>query len=563
MKLTSIPRTWRHLRRYRQVIGIFLKYGFNDIVDAISKDLAVRFGEKIIPRKRLERRLGQSRAERLRCAIEELGPTFIKMGQVLSMRPDIIPLDISEELQKLQDKVAPIPFTDIERVIRTELQEDPEDIFSGISKKPYAAASIAQVHRATLKNGKKVVLKVQRPKAPEIINVDIEILGDLAKLLRRYFRDKIVQDPLALVEEFDKIIHRELDFVLEGKNINRFRLCFADDPTILIPSYYSEFSTSKLLVMDFVDGIKASNIEMLDKSGLDRKLIAQRGTSLSFRQVFEFGFFHADPHSGNIMVLQDNVIAPIDFGMVGRIDDETIDQMGDIITGFIRKDEYKIIRAFEHLGIIDYSVKTSDLKRTLSEIVDSYYGIPLKELRLSTLLNEFFSIVHNFKLAIPPRLSLVFKALLTAEGLSRMLYPDYDAVSEMKPYLQKIMLHKYDPRRKLRQSLVLLDEISSLIEEFPQRTRAILNKAASGKFAIQFEHQNLERLVSALSRSSNHIASALVIAALIVGSSLVMQVPLSPILFGYPLIGIFGYLLASVLGLKLIWDIFWNRRSDR
>ena len=561
MKLTSIPRTWRHLRRYNQVIKILLKYGFDEVVDAASKDLIIRFGEKFIPRLRSKKKLGTSRAERLRKAIEELGPTFIKMGQVLSMRPDVIPPDFAYELQKLQDDVTPIPFEEVEKVVQNELKSDPYEIFTEISKKPLAAASIAQVHRGKLKDGKNIVFKVQRPGTRAVIDVDIEILGDLAHVLSKYFQDKLIQDPIAILNEFDKSIHRELDFIQEGKNISRFKRNFYKDPTVFFPSYYSEYSTSKLLVMDYVDGIKASDINMIEEAGLDRQTIAKRGTRLSFRQIFEFGFFHADPHSGNMMVLPDNVIAPLDYGMVGQIDEETIDHLGDLIVGVTRKDIRRIIRAIEHLGIIDYTVDTNTLKTDITNIIENYYETPLKELQLRFLMNDFFKIVQSYRLTLPPRLSLALKAVLTAEGLGRMLYPDFDIISEMRPYLNKIIMRRYDPRRKFREGVLLFDDISLLVEDFPKKMRTIINKAASGKFAIQFEHRNIERLVSELGKSSNRLSAALIISALIMGSSFIMQASIGPKLFGYPLIGIIGFLLASILGLKLIWDIFRSRKS--
>jgi len=560
MKLTSIPRTWRHLRRYNQVIRILLKYGFDDVVDAASKDLILRFGKSFIPRPKSMKKLGVSRAERLRKAIEELGPTFIKMGQILSMRTDIIPPDFAFELQKLQDNVTPIPFEEIEKVICDELKSDPYKIFPEISKETLAAASIAQVHRGKFKDGKNIVLKVQRPGTRAVIDVDIEILGDLARVLSKYFQDKLTQDPIAILNEFDKSVHRELDFIQEGKNISRFKHQFADDTTVFFPSYYSEYSTSKLLVMDYVEGIKASDINMIEKVGLDRKEIAKRGTRLSFRQIFEFGFFHADPHSGNMMVLPGNVIAPLDFGMVGQIDEVTIDYLGDLIVGGIRKDIYRIIRAIEHLGIIDYTVDIDALKADIAKLIDNFYGLPLKELNLNILMNELFKLIQSYHLTLPPRLSLVLKALLTAEGLGRLLYPEFDAVSELRPYLRKIIMRRYDPRRRFREGIILLDDLSLLAEEIPNKARIIINKAASGKFAIQFEHRNLELLVSELGKSSNRLSAALIISALIMGSSFVIQASIGPKLFGYPLIGIIGFLLASVLGLKLIWDIFRSRK---
>ena len=561
MKLISIPRTWRHLRRYNQVIRILLKYGFSDVVDAASKDLILRFGEKFIPRLKSDKKEGRPSAERLRNAIEELGPTFIKMGQILSMRPDVIPPDIAYEFQKLQDEVTPISFEEIEKVLRDELKNDPYEIFAEISRESMAAASIAQVHRGKLKDGKDIVLKIQRPGVRAIIDVDIEILGDLARVLGKYFQNKINQDPVAILGEFDKSIHRELDFLQEGRNIARFKLNFDADSTIFIPQYYPEYSTSNLLVMDYVDGIKASDIEMLEEAGLDRQIIAKRGTHLSFRQIFEFGFFHADPHSGNIMVLPENVIAPLDYGMVGQIDEMTIDHIGDLIVGVIRKDIHRIIRAFEHLGIVDYTVDIDALKMDIADIIEKYYGVPLKELELRILMNDFFKLIQSYHLVLPPRLSLALKALLTAEGLGRLLYPEFDAVSELRPYLRKIIMRRYDPRRKFREGIILFDDLSLLAEELPKKARIIMNKAASGKFAIQFEHRNLERLVDELGKSSNRLSAALIISALIIGSSFVIQASIAPKLFGYPLIGIIGFLLASVLGLKLIWDIFRNRNS--
>ncbi|HCK99271.1 MAG TPA: hypothetical protein DHW42_04095 [Candidatus Marinimicrobia bacterium] len=561
MTFNAIPRTWRHLRRYNQVIRILLKYGFDDVVDAASKDLILRFGEKFIPRLKSDKKASQPSTERLRNAIEELGPTFIKMGQILSMRPDLIPPDIAYEFQKLQDEVTPISFEEIEEVLRNELKSDPYKIFSEISKESIAVASIAQVHRGKLKDGKDIVLKIQRPGVRATIDVDIEILGDLARVLGKYFQDKITQDPVAILDEFDKSIHHELDFIQEGRNIARFKRNFDTDPTIFIPQYYPEYSSANLLVMDYVDGIKASNIDMIEKAGLDRQTIAKRGTHLSFRQIFEFGFFHADPHSGNIMVLPENVIAPLDYGMVGQIDEVTIDHLGDLIVGAIRKDINRIIRAFEHLGIVDYTVDIDAFKTDIADIIENYYGVPLKELEIRILMNEFFKLIQSYHLMLPPRLSLALKAILTAEGLGRLLYPEFDAVSELRPYLRKIIMRRYDPKRKFREGLILIDDLALLAEELPKKARIIINKVASGKFAIQFEHRNLERLVDELGKSSNRLSAAMIISALIIGSSFIIQASIAPKIFGYPLIGVLGFLLASVFGLKLIWDMFRNRKS--
>jgi len=561
MRLFSIPRTWRHLRRYRQVLGVLLKYGLDDVVDIARKDLIGRFGGQIIPRLKRDIDSGMSRAERMRLAAEALGPTFVKMGQILSMRPEIIHPDIAIELQKLQDEVAPVPFEEIKTVVRNELKEEPEKVFAEIIEEPLAAASIAQVHRAMLHSGKSVVLKVQRPDIKAIIDVDMEILADLARILSKHSQGLIAQNPVAIVNEFDRSIHRELDFLQEGRSIQRFGRMFADDSTVFMPAFYPELSSPRLLVMDYVDGIKASNLAEIADAGLDRIVIAKRGARLILRQIFEFGFFHADPHPGNIMVLDENIIAPLDYGMVGHLDEPAIDELGNVLIGVIRKDVRRILRSFEQLGISHGYESSSSLYVDMEDFINRYYEIPLQQLQVSTLLSEIFDIVQKHHLTIPPNLSLMLKALVTVEGLGRTLYPEFDFVSEVRPYLKKVTLHRYDPRRRFRDMLIILEDMYRLIEELPPGIQDILRKVRQGELKVQFEHRNLERLTMEMNRSSNRLAAAVIIGSLIVGSSLVMQVQIGPSFFGFPLLGIIGYLLASVLGLKLIWDIFRSRNS--
>lgn len=559
MKLASIPRTWRHLRRYRQIVGVLLKYGFDEVVDVARKDLVIRFGSKIIPRLKPRVESGMSGAQRLRHAAEELGPTFIKIGQLLSSRPDIIPPDIAAELEQLQDKVTALPFEDILGVIREELERSPEEAFSEIEKEPLAAASIAQVHGATLHDAKPVVIKVQRPDITEIIEVDLEILTDLAQILSRYSGDTAIQDPVGMVNEFDRSIHRELNFLQEGRNIERFGRIFADDHNVLIPAYYPDLSTQRILVMDYVDGIKVSCLDEITSAGLDRAVIAKRGAQLILKQVFEYGFFHADPHPGNIMVLDENIIAPLDYGMVGYLSESTIEELSSVLVGIVRKDVARILTSFDQLGISHELSNRLEFEAALTDFINRYYEAPLKQLQVSVLLSEIFKIVQTHHLTVPPNLTLMLKALVTVEGLGRTLYPEFDMVSELRPYLKQITLRRYDPRRRFRDGLTILDDLYRLIEDFPRSTRDILQKIKQGELRVQFEHRNLEGLVREMDRSTNRIASAMIIAALIVGSSLLAQVSIGPRVFGFSMLGLIGYLLASVLGLKLIWDIFRSR----
>lgn len=561
MRLSSIPRTWRHMRRYRQIVSILLKYGFDDIVGVIRQDLVMRFGSKIVPRLKVKTDVSMSRPERLRYAAEELGPAFVKLGQILSMRPDLVPPDIATEFQKLQDEVTPCSYEEILTVIREELKQEPEMVFAEICDQPLAAASIAQVYRATLPTGQRVVLKVQRPGIRDVIDVDLEIISDLAQILARHSPNTIMYDPVGIVTEFDRSIHRELDFLSEARNIQRFgRLC-ADDTTVFIPTAYLELSSPRLLVMDFVDGVKVSRLDEISKMNLDQTIIAKRGANLILKQIFEFGFFHADPHPGNIMVIEDNVIAPLDYGMVGHLDQHTIDGLGDVLIGIVKKDVRRILKSFDSLEMSRAVESRDALQMDLSDFINRYYEVPLQQLQVSSLLGEIFEIARLHHLVVPSNMSLMLKALVTVEGLGRKLYPEFDMVSEVRPYINRITMKRYDPRRKFRELISILDDFSDLAEELPQGIRDIMRKTSRGELKVQFEHRNLDNIAKKYTQSSNRTSSALIIAALIIGSSLVMQVPLSPSFFGFPLLGVIGYILASMFGIMLLWDIFRSRRQ--
>ena len=556
MRRFSISRTWRHLKRYNQVLSVLIKYGFSDIVDAARKDLIARFGEKFIPRGRRNQFSGLSHAERIRRALEELGPTFVKIGQVLSLRPDIIPAEIAAELAKLQDEVSPLPYDVIANVIQTELGAEPDTIFQDIQSEPLAAASLAQVHKGVLISGEPVAIKVQRPEAESLINTDIEILYDLASILQNFFLENFAIDILAFLREFDRSIHQELDFALEGRNLRRFRKFFAGDETIFIPNYFAEYSTSKLLVMELVEGIKATEVEKLEAAGIDLQVIAQRGVEASFRQVFEFGFFHADPHPGNIMILPGNIIAPIDFGMVGQIDEDTIDNLGHVVVGVLHKDITRTLRSLEDLTGADLSAVAHDLRFDLMTFINNYSELPLKDLQLSLLMDDFFGVVRKYHLRIPSHLALMLKALVTVEGLARILWPNFDVLEALKPYLRKITLRRYDLRRIMRNGTLVLDDFADLVTDLPGRLQAIFKKAAEGNFAIQFQHRNLEHLIDEFRKAANQLSLALILAALVVGSSLVILTMAGPKLFGYSLIGLLGYVAALLIGLRMLWNHF-------
>ena len=558
MRLTRLPRAYLSLRRYRQILTVLVKYGFGDLLEALKvrHPLVGR-----LPRLKVLKGLeGLSRPERLRLAFEELGPTFIKLGQLLSLRPDLIPPEYSAELAKLQDEAAPFPFAQVKEKVEEQLGRPLEELFSEFDEEPLAAASLAQVHRALLRDGTEVVVKVQRPKVRDRVRADLIILEDLAQFIARYVPDSELYDPVGTVREFAKTLRRELDFVREGRNMEVFRRNFSGDPTIYIPKVFWELTTSEVLTMERIVGIKVTDLEGLEGAGLDRRQIAINGANAILKQVFEHGFFHADPHPGNILVLEDNVIAPLDFGMVGRLDRALQEMVGELLVGIVRKDIDRVMRALHELGSLDEGVDLVAFRTDLGDFIDRYYKIPLYRLEVARLLDEAMTLVREHRVRLPAGLVMMGKALVIEEGVGRTLYPELDMITLAKPYVQHMVFRGLVPGQELRDWAVVAEETGRLLKELPGELRSIMKKIRRGELRTQFEHLGLDRLILELDRSSNRIAFALIIAALIVGSSLVMQLEVGPKLWGLPLFGFLGFGFAAVLGLWLAIAILRSGR---
>ena len=341
MQVSKLTRTYHNIKRYRQILTILLRYGFDDVLGRLKIDYYIQLGKKIIPKFKAQEIENKTTAERLRLALEELGPTFIKLGQMLSVRPDLIPENFIRELQKLQDEVPAFSVEQAKAEVESQLGKPVEQLFSSFDDVPLAAASIAQVHRAEKKDGEQVAVKIQRPNIQSVIESDLNILFDLAELMEMHIPESELYNPVGIIQEFAKTIRRELDFIREGRNIDRFRRNFKDDETVYVAQVYWELTTERVLTMEFIDGIKISELDKLEAAGLDKKIIAFNGGQAILKQVFDHGFFHADPHPGNIFVLPNNVIAPLDFGMMGSLDEELMEIAGNLLTAIFRKDVNK------------------------------------------------------------------------------------------------------------------------------------------------------------------------------------------------------------------------------
>ena len=553
--LRDIRQSMQHLGRYQEILKVFVKYGFWDVVTKIKIGLIPDLTKKVLPQIEKKDLALLGTPVRLRMAFEELGTTFIKLGQMLSLRPDLIPPEIAQEFSKLQDDVAAEPFENIEPNLVKEYNGTLSDVFSEFDETPLAAASMAQVHKAKLKSGEIVAVKILRSNLKQKIATDIDILSNLAQLLEKYIPESKLYDPIGIVKEFNKTISKEQNLMLEGRNIDTFRRYAKDDPTLKIPKVYWDFTTEKILVIEFIDGIKISEINEMDKIGIDRKEVAKNGANTLLKQIFEYGFFHADPHPGNLFVLPGNIIAPIDFGMMGRLDEEMKKDLLDMLRGLVDKDAYRITRVLLKIGLLEDQVNSRALERDILDFIDRYHGIPLNQLDAAIPLNEFMELIQEYQIKLPADLVMMGKALVMSEATGVKLYPEFNLFDLLIPYARRAFFDSINPLNQYKNVLNILEQSSDLLKGLPEDLQYLLLKLKNDKMKLNLEHQGLDNLTKEMDRSSNRIAFAVVIAALIVGSSLVIQIGTGPMLFEYPLLGVVGYVLASVLGVWLLFGI--------
>ena len=545
-------KTYRRIKRYRVVIFTLLKYGFDDIVDRL--DLLSK-ARKRKPSGLIQPRSQAPTAQRFREALSELGPTFVKLGQLLSTRPDILPESFIFELEKLQDDVPPIPFSDVVEVFQEEFNKSPENIFSHIDPEHTASGSMAQVHKATLQDGTIVAVKVQRPGIVEIINTDLSILLEIAALMERHIPELSWINPVALVNHFSTSITRETDFVSEFHATEQFANNFSKDKTVVIPRVFREYSSEKILVMDFIEGIKISDLEAIADSNLDRKILAKNGANAVLKEIFEYQFFHGDPHPGNLFALDNNRIAVIDFGMVGYLDDKTTRLLGRIFSGVIRKDIDSVIHSLEKMRILPAHMDMTAFRFDLKGFVNRYHGSTISEVDLDEIIGDSLRIVRTHHIVLPANLASIGRMLIISTGIARRLDPDFDMLEEAKPYVMKHVSSQFDFHNVSREAVSLVDDYYSILKFLPANLETILNKLKKGETTINLQHQGIDRMIREIDRSSNRLSFSMIVAALIVGSSLIIHMDKGPTLYGYAALGLGGYLVAGVLGLWLVVSI--------
>ena len=555
-KISIIPRKYHNINRYRQILVILFKYGFGSMLDRINLGYYVEAGLQTISRNRREQMEGLTDFERLRMAFEELGPTFIKIGQILSTRPDLVPLDLTLELSKLQDNVPPFPIAQVKEILEQELRAPIDNFFARFDDIPLAAASIGQVHRAQLVTGEEVIVKVQRPGIKKAIEVDLEILYHLAVLMERHITEAKVFQPTKIVDEFAGSIEKEINYEIEAQHAERFARQFAGNKFIYVPKIFNLTTTKRLLTMEYVDGIKVSDVGLLKQSGLDCKIIASRGANLTFEQIFKHGFFHADPHPGNICILPGNVICYLDFGMMNYVDKRSINKFTDIILGYVNRDKAVVADATMRLVEWDENPDLRALECDIQGFIDHYLNKPLKEMHLGDTVREFLLLFARHGLRLPPDIFLMMKAISEVQSIGLILDPTFDIFTKATPFIKNIQTERMDPGRFINDFFTL----NSNLRHFSLDLHDFLKQIKQGKGKMRIEHRGLEPLIFGINRSSNRIAFSFIIASLIIGSSLIITTHSGPLIYGLPFLGLLGYTIAVIL---CLWLIILIRRSGK
>lgn len=550
----------RDFSRIRTIAGILMKYGWGDVAKRLGKGSLIGRAGNAVNSSATPEILAQPSEVRARLAMEELGPTFVKLGQVLATRPDIFPPNWIAEFAKLQDHVPPVAFAELLPDLEKALGKSPFEIFHDLQTEPIAAASIAQVHLAKLQDGTSVVLKIRRPNIEENIEADLRLLSHLGRLIESEFPEAKRFQPGKIIAQFSKSLRRELDLAMEGRNTDRFARNFSEDETVEFARIHWDYTTETLLVMDHIEGIPGNDLDRARQAGLDLKLLGERGANAVLKMVLIDGFFHADPHPGNVFYLPDNRLAIIDCGMVGRITLDRRGEIADLLAALVSRD-IETLRDILIIWAGDAPIDDAKLSADVDEFISNYDSAPLKHVRFSALLNDLTTIMRENHLSVPPDLTMLFKALITLEGLGRQLDPDFQIVAHLTPFVKKIIIDRYMPatlfRRGKRGAANVFDALTGL----PGDVSQVLREAGRGRLRLNLELKRLDHFGHQLDHSTNRLTLGLITAALIVGSSIVMTVKGGPTLFGLPAFGFMGFFLAFVIGILLLISV-WRSGRD-
>lgn len=556
VRLAQLPQAFRSIKRVPQIASVLIKYGFGDVVnrmglDSLLHDLKAKVFSDVAPEFE-----GLTTEERIRLALEELGPTFVKFGQIMATRPDLIPMSLVIELRKLQDKVTPFDTTGIKAHVERELGRKLDEIFSEFDEKPLAAASIAQVHRATLKDGKKVVLKIQRPNLERTISTDLDIIAWFAEMMEERLPETRRYSPTAAVREFKKSISKEIDFEREAYNMRRYARNFRADPAVYVPKVYDEYTNSKVLCEEFIEGIKVDSKALAEHPTLDRKTIATAGIRIVIESVFIHGFFHADPHPGNIFLLEGNRVCMIDYGMMGVLDQERIDELLVFLVSLLTKNTDKMIRLFFKLGLIGEETDVRALRLDCDDLLNRYEMVELAKVDTGRLIQQLFDVITRHDIILPADLLIMGKSLATIDGVARDIYPELDPLNAIRPHVLRIYMRRLaDPAFFSREPVRVAEELWFLAQTAPRDLRLFLRHLREGRARVTLDLEGFEGAVKKNALATNRLSLSVVMGAIIMGSCyMLVHSNLKPFLGDFPIqsiLGLVGIAIACFYGFVL------------
>ncbi|OXM87485.1 ABC1 kinase family protein [Paenibacillus rigui] len=557
----SLGRRIRHLQRYHEIARAFGRNGFGFLVKELGLPELLS-GSRIGLQERREAR-SRTLGERIRLFLEELGPTFVKIGQIASTRPDLLPAHIIDELVKLQDQVPAFPFEQVCEVLEHEFGEPLEQLFAEFEPSPMAAASIGQVHLARLHSGEQVAVKIQRPNIRSVVETDLEILDNLARLAEHRLEWAAKYQVRDMVYELSQSLRSELDYTNEGRNAQRIAKAFEQDNRIRFPAIYWDYTSKTVLTMGFLGGVKTNELDRLEELGVDRKQLAETIAQIVFKQVFVDGLFHADPHPGNILILPDGTVGLIDFGMIGRLTPMMKYHFGSLVIALRRNHTEGLIKAIDGLGIIPEDVDMDALRGDLDELRDKYYDVPLSRISLGASVNDLLNVAYEHQIRVPSDLTLLAKTLLTLEGVVTALDPTFSIVQIAEPFGRKLFAERFHPRHVADNLWQQLSEYAELLTEMPSKLRELFGIIKKGKLHLDISVTELDAMMKKMDRISNQLSFSIVLLAfsiimvgLIIGSSLGRQ---STLLWDFPVIEI-GFCVATLMFLFLLYSIFRSGR---
>jgi ubiquinone biosynthesis protein len=551
----QFSQTFRNIQRARQVVLILLKYGFEDLV--VETPL-----RRLIPLERRERWLRQehsifeySRYERVRMAVEELGATYIKGAQVLANRPDILPEALLKELEKLQSNVPPFAFDTAREIVEKSLGRPIPELYSWFCETPVGSASIGQVHRARLHDGTEVVVKIQRPNVEKKVTTDLDLMKTFVHQTEKYLLKQGINNPMDVVEAFEASMLKELDYTIEARNISQFRNYYKDNKNFNVPNVVKALSTKNVMTLEYIDGCKITDLEQLKKWQISPQTIVEQGLNIYLTQIFEHGFFHGDPHPGNILINKKGVINLIDFGMVGKLSPRDRRSFAGVMISMAQRDAKRMALYMQRLSLEAEVHSTRALENDLSELIDDFALDSVAEVSIADMVARLQQIIYKYKMRIPSGIFIVLRALVILDGVGKTVYPEFNTYSFIRPYGMKLVLEQFEPKNLAYTLYNLSSNLANFANAFPIDAREILHKLKKGTLKVEIAPTEYEKILGRIDSMVNRLLITLIVVALVLGSAVVMTVRPSVnvrFTFGVPIFSVVSLLGAAVLTVILI-----------